>query len=263
MPLKEGWKRVVARTERASAGRDVEEALRLLGLALPVSPAQIKEKYRSLALVYHPDRNSGDPQAEEKMKALNNAFEVLTGVDPNTLVFEESDKTFFARTKADHVIEAGPFRIEIDIGGGTPQDWVYAASFSARDGGAYVATYSGKVILLSKEGDSKIVYHIGTCPSDIVDVGRYTYFLTATRLYVIEDGTKLSAYLDVFHQGRLLVTSNGFGLITSKTLQWFTQAGVCVGKIEARDPIRAAHAVAGKTIVQTRQHQVEVQGLEL
>lgn len=263
MPLKEGWTRVVGRSERFGVGQEVEEALRLFGLSLPVNPAEIKRKYRALAFAHHPDRNVGDASAAEKMKALNKAFEVLTGVDPNTLGFEESDVTYFARTTPDHVIEAGGFRLEITITGGMPQDWVYAASFATANRGAYLATYSGKVILVSQEGRPVVVYDIGTCPSEIVDVGRYTYFLTPTRLYVVEDKVKLAAFLDVFQQGRLLVSQTGFGLLTSKRLQWFTEAGVKVGELTARDPIRAIYAADGGAVVQTRQHRVEVRGLTM
>lgn len=107
------------------------------------------------------------------------------------------------------------------------------------------------------------MYDIGICPSAIVDVGRYTYFLTPTRLYVVEDQTKLAAFLDVFQQGRLLVSQTGFGLLTSKRLQWFTEAGVKVGELTTRDPIRAIHAAESGVVVQTRQHQVEVRGLAM
>ena len=263
MPLKEGWTRVVGRTERCGVGRDVEEALRLYDLSLPVSPVDIKRKYRALALAHHPDRHAGNPGAAEQMKALNSAFEVLTGVDPNTLGFEESDITYFARLAPDQVVELKGFRFEITLTGGPPQDWVYAASFAAAGGGAYVATYSGKVILLSREGQPRVVYDIGTYPTEIIDIGRYTYFLTPTRLYVVEDRTKLAAFLDVFQQGRLLVSPSGFGLLTRKQLQWFTVAGTKVGELLTRDPIRAVHPTDGGAIVQTRQHQVEVRGLAL
>lgn len=261
MPLKEGWKRVVRRTEHFGIGSEINEALSLFGLSLPTSPIDIKRKYRSLALVYHPDRNLDSPQAEEKMKALNRAFEILTGVDPNTLDFEDSDMIHFVRTGPDQVIEVGGLQIEITMTGDTPQDWVYAANFAAANGGVYLATYSGKVIRLSREGKALVVYDIGTCPNEIIDTGRYLYLLTATRLYVIEDGTKLAAFLDVFQQGKLIVSQTGFGLLTSKKLQWFTVAGTKVGELTARDPIRALHATDGGTIVQTRQHQVEVHGL--
>ena len=263
MPLKEGWKRIVRRTERFGVGHDVEEALRLLGLSLPVNPADIKRKYRSLASIHHPDRNPGDPNATERMKALNRAFEVLTGVDPNTLEFEESDTTYFARSEPNQVIELAGIRLEIPMTGETPKDWVYAASFAAANGGVYVATYSGKVILLSREGSALAVYDIGTCPSEIVDIGRYTYFLTPTRLYVLEDRTKLAAFLDVFQQGRLIVSQSGFGLLTTKLLKWFAADGTKVGELVARDPIRAIYAAERGAIVQTRQHQVEVRGLAL
>ena len=71
MPLKEGWKRVVGRTERFGVGREVEEALRLFGLSLPVSPADIKKKYRVLAMAHHPDRNAGNLRAEERWSRLS------------------------------------------------------------------------------------------------------------------------------------------------------------------------------------------------
>ncbi|OQS20733.1 J domain-containing protein [Chromobacterium violaceum] len=260
MPLNEGWKRVVRRSESFGASQEVEDALRLFGLSLPINPSDIKQKYRKLAFTHHPDLNAGDPAATEKMKALNKAFEILTGVDPTTLGFEESDVTYFARTGPDHVMEVEGLRVEITITGGTPQDWVYAASFAA-DGGAYLATYSGKVILVSHEGRPEVVYDIGTCPSRIVSVGSYTYFLTPTRLYVIKDKVKLVAFLDVFKQGRLIVSQSGFGLLTGKQLQWFTEEGKRVGELATRDPIRVIHAIDGGAIVQTRQHQIEVRGL--
>jgi len=42
------------------------------------SPRQIKDAYRKLAFKYHPDRNSENPAAAEKMKGLNEAYAVLS-----------------------------------------------------------------------------------------------------------------------------------------------------------------------------------------
>ncbi len=39
---------------------------------------EIKKAYRRLAIEYHPDRNSGDKQAEEKFKELSEAYAVLS-----------------------------------------------------------------------------------------------------------------------------------------------------------------------------------------
>jgi DnaJ-class molecular chaperone len=42
------------------------------------SAREIKEAYRRLAFEYHPDRNTDDPTAAEKMKAINEAYAVLS-----------------------------------------------------------------------------------------------------------------------------------------------------------------------------------------
>jgi hypothetical protein len=55
----------------------------------------------------------------------------------------------------------------------------------------------------------------------------------------------------------------GFGLLTRRRLQWFTEAGAKVGELTTRGPIRAIHAADGRAVVQTRQHQVDVQGLAI
>jgi hypothetical protein len=39
---------------------------------------EIKKAYRRVAMKYHPDRNSDDPQSEDKFKEASEAYEVLT-----------------------------------------------------------------------------------------------------------------------------------------------------------------------------------------
>lgn len=53
----------------------------LLGVSKDADDAQLKKAYRRLAMKYHPDRNPGDAEAEEKFKEAKEAFEVLG--DPN------------------------------------------------------------------------------------------------------------------------------------------------------------------------------------
>ena len=69
----------------------------VLGTQKGASAEEIKKAYRKMAMKYHPDRNPGDKEAEEKFKEAAEAYEVLSdddkrarydqygfaGVDPN------------------------------------------------------------------------------------------------------------------------------------------------------------------------------------
>ncbi|MCX5843065.1 MAG: molecular chaperone DnaJ [Deltaproteobacteria bacterium] len=49
-----------------------------LGVGRSATEEEIKKNYRKLAMQYHPDRNPGDKEAEEKFKEAAEAYEVLS-----------------------------------------------------------------------------------------------------------------------------------------------------------------------------------------
>jgi molecular chaperone DnaJ len=48
-----------------------------LGVSRTASDDEIKKAYRKLAMTYHPDRNNGSREAEEKFKEITEAYDVL------------------------------------------------------------------------------------------------------------------------------------------------------------------------------------------
>ena len=57
------------------AKRDYYE---VLGIEKSADQDTIKKAYRKLAVKYHPDRNPGDKEAEEKFKEATEAYEILS-----------------------------------------------------------------------------------------------------------------------------------------------------------------------------------------
>jgi curved DNA-binding protein len=57
---------------------EYKDYYKILGVDRKANEDQIKRAYRKLALQYHPDRNPGNKQAEDKFKEINEAYQVLS-----------------------------------------------------------------------------------------------------------------------------------------------------------------------------------------
>ncbi len=79
------------------AKRDYYE---VLGVGRGASQDEIKKAYRKLAVKYHPDKNQGDKEAEEKFKELGEAYEALSDEQKRAAYDQYGHDAFDPRKRA-------------------------------------------------------------------------------------------------------------------------------------------------------------------
>lgn len=86
----------------------------ILGVNKSTPKEDIKKAYRKLAVKYHPDRNQGDAEAEEKFKELGEAYEVLMD-DNKRAAYDRMGHAAFAQGTGASAGAGGGFHDPADI----------------------------------------------------------------------------------------------------------------------------------------------------
>lgn len=97
----------------------------ILGVARDAEESEIKVAYRKLALRNHPDTNRDDPQAEERFKEINEAYDILS----------HRDKRNRYDLGRDPLTEGAPFRRNPFDPWGDPFGEGLCSGFRCRGGG--------------------------------------------------------------------------------------------------------------------------------
>lgn len=262
-PTSERWAPVTRSVESIGQSSEVTQALSLLGLSLPVTPEEITRAYRGRALEWHPDRNPRDPSAVRRMQQLNAAMALLAGADVSELTLPEIDRVTMYEDVTSRQTVTGPtseisITMSITVGPLHAADWIYTAHFG-EGGRVYLAGYSGRIVEVGPEGTRVRAYDIGAVPRHVAETLQYLYLLTDTRLYVLK-GEQLVALLDVFEQGRLIVTDAGVGLLAEKAFTWLSPSGQLIGTVRSRDPIRRVLRTTAGLLIESRQKRALIQG---
>lgn len=107
----------------------------LLGVSKNASEDELKRAYRKLAVKYHPDKNPGDKQAEEKFKEISEAYEVLSDKQKRTR-YDQFGHAGVGGSGGDNPFGGYDFRSQnfnFDFGGGGIEDLL--SSFFSGFGG--------------------------------------------------------------------------------------------------------------------------------
>jgi DnaJ-class molecular chaperone len=71
--------------EEAEEEEEDHDWYEVLGIDEDATDRQIKKAFRKLSLKYHPDKNKGNKEADQKFQEINNAYEVLGNPDKKVL----------------------------------------------------------------------------------------------------------------------------------------------------------------------------------
>ena len=106
-----------------------------LGVSKTATDAEIKKKFRSLAMKYHPDRNPDDKEAEENFKKVNEAYAVLSDSEKRKQYDRFGDAAFHQRYSNDDIFRGTDFASifeEFGMGGSSFFNDIFGQGFGGQ-----------------------------------------------------------------------------------------------------------------------------------
>lgn len=170
----------------------MEDLYEILGVSKSSSADEIKKAYRNLAFKYHPDRNAGDKNAEEKFKQINEAYSVLGDETRRRQYdaggFNAQNQNFYNQNQGGTY---DPFADFFNNNYGNfrdanRQNYRYSYTYTTQN----TERQSGKFSLLHF---SLSIFQIFVCFGMMTTIGRFSVIFGLISLFGIIDGIKSAA----------------------------------------------------------------------
>jgi tetratricopeptide (TPR) repeat protein len=230
MPPPKGYE--VERRESESHSSKVEQALSVLELYGSPTQEEIKAQFRRLALKYHPDRNPGDPLAEERMKLIIGAYRVLSDEDIQSALAGFKDIEYYYKIIDESEINIKDLgislRLTISVSG--QGDWIYASHVTKNAERIYLGCYSGQVYCINGDGYVLKTYVTDDTIRRIQERSPYLYIQTNYSLYVIRDERVIN-HIEIGTGDFFSFTAWGFIIKKDSIISLYDHNGTLIGNI--------------------------------
>lgn len=250
MPAPEGYR--VERGGQDAETEEIERALATLELTGQPTQEETKTQFRRLALRYHPDRNPGDPAAQERMKEIIAAYRMVSEGDVLAALEGLGDRESYCKIlhETESEIPGTGLSMKFTISMSGPGDWIYASHMAPHAERIYLGCYSGMIYCVDPGGNVLKVYSTDAPIDGILERKGYLYVWTHTSLYVLEDD-KAANHIDLREGGLECFTE--WGLIVRKGLSFilYSEGGAWIGTVhfpkEPREVIPTATGLVAYT----------------
>ena len=243
MPIKEmskedGWE--LRKYNDSISHSEITRNLAILDLDGNPEYSEIKKKFKGLVLKYHPDQNPNN-ESTDKIKEIITAYEYLTQENAKGALKETGmDEYYYYKVMSKTEFEIPntdlSFTLEMGMGNGITEDWIYATYLDLNGEEIYLGCYSGKIYCLTPTGIVKKLYDCHDVVRSIKKIEPYLFIETDYYLYILKNDKYLNN-LKIWKKGDLFWMNGTFFLKTSNELKFFSYDGILKSTINFKNRI--------------------------
>ena len=259
MPKEDGWE--LRKYDDSINHSEITKSLAILDLYGNPEYNEIKKKFKSLVLKYHPNQNP-NPESADKIKEIITAYEYLTKENAKGALKETGMEEYYyykvmSRTEFEIPNTGLSFNLEMGVGEGITEDWIYTTYLGLNGEEIYLGCYSGKIYCLTNAGIVKKLYDCHDVVRSIKKLGDYLFIETYYYLFILKKDKYLNS-LKIWKNGDLFWINGSFLLKTSNELKFFTYEGILKSTIKFKNRIHDLYITNKGVNVSTTNRTYEI-----